>query len=292
MKIKCDIFDGCKECLDLQTRWYSKLKKKGFEDIEDEDLILLKKWTGIQLDENKVSHDKLIDVLGSNWPEQNFKKESELLNHQDFEAICKNLLKHGNNAINPKVMIKVWASHCEGLTLREIGKQQHIHYVTVFRAVKKLGELTKIMGLDSNETVIIRQFDKETDTPLIYASWRNATWFDSHTDDEIDPKFFRLKTKEIKTALSDLTAIVRIACLQNNHDQIIGYAVLNGSTIQFVYVKLDYRKQGIAKMLTKGFTEVSRPSTKIGASITENHSLKVQGEKEDGSKQISTIRTS
>jgi hypothetical protein len=59
---------------------------------------------------------------------------------------------------------------------------------------------------------------------------------------------------------------------------------MTGSIIEFVYVKIDYRKQGIAKLLTRGFIFVAKPTTKIGASIVKKNNLRIQGE-EDGTKE-------
>lgn len=286
MPIKCGhsiITTGCKTCNSLQEKWYRKLK--GFEDIEDKNFQLLKKWTGISDtiadDDKKVIN--IIDLiqsqapdkpLGNCWPQTNFCKEEELLNHPEFEVICQKLFKHRNNAINASTMLGIWRAHCEGLSLREIEAEFNIHNTTIFRAIKKLEDLMNIMDLDPIETVVIRPYESKSDDPFLFSSWRNSVWFDAHTNNQIDPVFYRQKTKEIKILLNIPGVETRMACLKNNPDQIVGYSVLNHNTLEFVYVKLDYRNQGVAKLLAKGFLDIAKPCTKIGNAIKKNHNLK------------------
>lgn len=277
MSTKCrhfNIVESCEDCLNIQKQWYKKLK--GFEDIEDSKFRLLKKWTGVSdLIDHQIQEEE--STLKTNWPAPNFTKEEELLNYPDLEIICERLFKHKNNVIKSETMVKIWRVHCEGLSLRDIGISFNLHNVTVFRAIRKLKELMKIMDLNTL-VVVIRQFKPEEDSKLIYSTWRNSVWFDSHTDNELDPAFYRWKTKEIKKILSLPGIEIKIACSKDNPDHIIGYAILNINTIEFVYIKLDYRKEGIAKLLTKDFVDIAKPTTKIGVAIARSHGLKIKGE--------------
>jgi hypothetical protein len=273
---KCSHFnitESCEYCHKSQIKWYQKIKKKGFEDIEDNNLGYLKKWTGISsIIDNQVQES---------WPEPNFSREEELLNHSDFKVICENLFKHQNNVITSKVMINIWGSHCKGLSLRQLENKYKIPNPTIFRAIRKLKGFMKIMDLNQNVVVVIRSFDPEEDSKLIFSSWRKSVWFDTHENNQIDFAFFRKKTKEIKNILNDSNTIVKIACDKNKPDQIVGYSVMTNNSIEFVYIKFDYRKEGIATLLTKGFKTIAKPSTKIGASIAKNHGLKERDEKEE-----------
>lgn len=279
-----NIIESCKDCQKIQRQWYKKLK--GFDDIEDQRLRLLKKWTGVPFvieEENfiinildQIQSQSPDTPVQSSWPEAYFVKEEEFLNHPDFESICENILKHGNNVITTKTMVKIWQSHCEGASLREIEKLYKIPNATVYRAIKKLREMISLMDLDKNEVVIVRDHNPSKDDPLIFSTWRNSVWFDVHREEKIDPAFFRIKTKEIKTTLLSPNTQVKVACSKENPDHIIGYAILDNKTIEFVYIKIDYRGQGIATLLTKGFATVATPCTKIGSAIVKNHGLKTK----------------
>ena len=115
------------------------------------------------------------------------------------------------------------------------------------------------------ETIILRPYEK-SDTGFIFSSWRYSVWYDINDTPEIESEWYHHKTKEIKKLLSDPKTTVRIASLKSDPDHLVGYCVTNDSTVQFVYVKLDYRKQGIATILCRGLN-LGDPVTKIGKSI-------------------------
>lgn len=293
-RTKCQHFqinENCESCQKIKAQWYKKLK--GFEDIESSNGNYLNKYAGTaQLHENafiQLPEEEMQSI----WPEAKFKKEEEFLNHPDFGAICESIFKHKNNAISAKLMVNIWTSHCEGLSNREIGTQYNIFYVTIFRAIRRIEELMKIMDIEqpNEKHVIIRNYKEDSDAPFLFATWRKSIWFENKNNtDSIDPIFFRLKTKQIKLILENPHCNVKIACLNDDHDQIVGYSVMIGSEIKFVYVKIEYRKQGIAKLLTRGFIFVSKPETKIGASIVRNHKLRIQGEEDESRRTISEHR--
>lgn len=274
------LIETCAQCLAIQKKWYRNIKKKGFEDIEDQRLGVIKRWTGISFIEQHSQAPYM--PIQSTWPKPNFEREEELLNHPDFKIICKGILKHKNNTITVQTMVKIWESHCQGKSTRQIELEHNINDVTVFRAIRKLKGLINIMDLDQS-VVVIRKYNPDEDNKLIFSTWRNAVWYDTHTLDEMDQAFYRWKTKEIKTILNLPDIEVRVACSQNNKDHIIGYSVMNKNKIEFVYIKVDYRKEGIATLLTKDFSRVAKPTTKIGMAIIKNHDLRIEGDKEDGS---------
>lgn len=296
MSIDCghfQIVDSCEHCQKIQRQWYAKLKKKGFQDAEDSVLRLLKRWTGISdtiEDENNEKPLNIIDMVSSqdpnesiksNWPEISFAKEDEILNSPKLQSICETLFKHGNNAVSPKQMILIWELHCEGLSIREIGKHVNIYFVSVFRAIKKLKEMADLMDLTEDpKKIILRNYDEETDAPLIFASWRNALWFDLHPNEEKpNPVFYRMMTKKINMMLRNPNTKVKIACLADDHNEIKGYSVLCGTTLEMIYVKLDYRNQGVATLLCRGFKTIAKPLTKIARAIADKKNLK---ENQDG----------
>ncbi len=137
----------------------------------------------------------------------------------------------------------------------------------------------KIMDFsEPTEIVTIRNYNPETDLPFLYASWKNSIWYDQNpgTQEKPDPMFSRLMTKKIKLVLEKPDIQTRVACLKYTPEQIIGYSVNHGKTLEFVYVKIDYRKQGIGTLLVKGFREVVEPLTKIGKAIVKKKDLKIK----------------
>lgn len=131
----------------------------------------------------------------------------------------------------------------------------------------------------SEAAVTVRQYDSERDAAMLFSTWRNALWFDMANRDETkNHKFFRDCTRLIKTILAHEDAAVRVACLSDDPNLILGVSVVNKDNLIWIYVKADYRGRGIATLLAKGISTVSNPSTRIGKAIVKKKELKVQNE--------------
>lgn len=277
-----------------QDEWYARLKKDGFEDIEDHssDDKPLKRWSGITAtvpSEDGRESISIIDIFAhqehgipiqSSFPEKRFIKEERLLNRADFDDICGSVCGHRNHKLVSGQVREIWELYLEGETNRAIAKAININNVTVYRCIASLTKWAETMGEETAiSTVIVREYDKERDAPMLFATWRNALWFDTTGRDEsLNHKFFRDCTKLIKSILAGRDARVQIACLSDDPDLILGVSVMNKDNLVWVYVKADYRARGIATMLAKGAKTFSKPSTRIGKAIVKNKELKIHGE--------------
>ena len=176
--------------------------------------------------------------------------------------------------------MEAWELHCNGYSSREIAKQYHISAFCGWYVIKRLKEGLHLMANDDSKMIIVREYNPGMDAPLLFSSWRNCLWFDANPGDKKpNPIFFRMTTKKINCLLRDPQTKVKIACLQDDANEIKGYSVITNQTIQFLYVKSDYRKQGIATLLSRGFHDIVKPMTKIGIAIALKKNLK---EKQDG----------
>lgn len=129
--------------------------------------------------------------------------------------------------------------------------------------------------------VITRDFDPPKDEALVYSTWKNGSYYSSlKNPDESTFKFFPKKTQEIKAILE--TAKVNIACLSDSPETIIGYSVSRGTHLDWIYVKPEYRLQGIAKLLLpKNIDTYTSDLTFTGSKIVKKKKLKLK-ENEDG----------
>ena len=272
-KADCGHFNitiGCGDCEKIQSKWYKSLIKKGFKDIEGA-TGLLTKWTGV----GDISPTIGTNEEGSNWPNPIFGKEEEFLNHPEFEAICERIFKHGDNKVRPWIARKVWQLHCEGKSLREIENETDICYSSINRAIKRIKEFINLMDLD-RVIVVLRPFSYKEDAPFIFSTWRRSVWFDSHPQEEIIPDgFYR---KDIKEKLMNPDNIIKVACSKDNGSHIFGFSVMEKDLLEFVYVKVEMRHHGIARLLTAGFATIVKPMTKIGRAIAKNKLLKEKKE--------------
>lgn len=122
--------------------------------------------------------------------------------------------------------------------------------------------------------VILRDFDKERDQAFIYASWRNG-WFYSNIKkpDLPDNEVFRDKTAQIKQILNK--AAIKIACLDETPNVIIGYSIATGTHLDWIYVKVEYRNKGIgALLMPKNIETVTKDLTDIGKCLVKKKNLK------------------
>ncbi len=119
--------------------------------------------------------------------------------------------------------------------------------------------------------IILRAFDPDKDSGLIYDSYPKGV-FHGAAVPILVPKSIWMKAfyKVVRAQLE--TASVRIACSQEEPDTILGYSIISGKTLHFVYVKSNVRKQGIGNLLTRNkFTDVDNLTlTKVGSSILKN----------------------
>lgn len=83
---------------------------------------------------------------------------------------------------------------------------------------------------------------EEGDKPFIFSSWRNHLYYSIKSPRPDSVKFFKDATILIQGCLDNFPCLV--ACME---DVIIGYYI-----DEFMYIKKDYRNQGIEEELLKG----------------------------------------
>jgi len=298
----------------IQLKWYERLAKEGFSDIEDFKTgnfefqdgkpissenggWPLKKWTGtssvISLNEKTIS---LIDLhinqkaecpIVSNFPEPFYNKKEHFMLTKEYEMAIKFVCNQRNTKRTPKLVNNIWELHCEGNTVRQIERKLETSYILVHRTIKKLTEWMNIMAIETeispyNDSrikpvkIILRKYNTYSDSAFIYSTWRNALWYSQDLDDSHSNEFFRQANRHIRSIMENQNTTIKIACTADDKDQIAGFAVLTNKNIEFVYVKLHWRKQKIANLLTKGFETVSYPFTPLAADIVNKHDYKIK----------------
>lgn len=130
--------------------------------------------------------------------------------------------------------------------------------------------------MNDQSMVVLRNFNPSEDQALIYASWRNALWFSEAREENSSAKFYAIATRRIRKLLANPDIKIKIACLSEMKDFIVGYSLMDHQHLHWVYVKADYRDKGIGKLLTKGFKTIAVPGTKIGRAITLKKNLEIK----------------
>lgn len=135
--------------------------------------------------------------------------------------------------------------------------------------------------METQTLVVLRLAQTDSDHALIYSTWRNALWFAEKRDAKTSDSFFKEASEKISEILKAPETRVRMACLADDPDMLLGWAVLRNTHLEFVYVKLDYRRRGIGRLLTQGFKTFSEPQTRIGRSLAKKHQEKTHAGKEE-----------
>lgn len=73
--------------------------------------------------------------------------------------------------------------------------------------------------------------------------------------------------KHIERILQSPTTAVKVACLKESPDVILGYSVTRGNTLDWVFVKKNWRLIGIARSLVPDTTTHVSHLTDVGRSI-------------------------
>jgi GNAT superfamily N-acetyltransferase len=128
--------------------------------------------------------------------------------------------------------------------------------------------------MPETDKVTIAFRDKvEGDIPFIFASWLKGLRFGNDWYGLIDSKvYFKVYHEFIEMLLAKPDVTVKVACMKDTPDVILGYAVYSGSRLDWVYVKDRWRGLGVAKdLIPNNITSVSHV-TDTGRSILKKHS--------------------
>lgn len=121
--------------------------------------------------------------------------------------------------------------------------------------------------------IIIRPFHHDKDVGLIYATFTKGLFFGSKDRPKKDHIKF---TQEFSPFLKELIqrATIFIACTKQDPDFLVGYTIIDNHILQWVFVKPDYRKNGIATLLVKNkdITAINEKNlSRTGNEILKNH---------------------
>lgn len=93
------------------------------------------------------------------------------------------------------------------------------------------------------------------DEAFIYATWLRAQYYGTPFYRAMKASsFYQFYTPFVKIVLSSPDTVVQVACLADSPETILGYVVYSHQDVLHgVYVKMAWRRQGIAKTLLRGY---------------------------------------
>lgn len=129
--------------------------------------------------------------------------------------------------------------------------------------------------MNRSDLVLIRDIN-DNDKNFIYASWLRGLYYGDSWFSLIPKSIFMGAYHGfIQLVLDRKNTVVKIACLKDDPDVILGYAVLTPSVkaINWVFVKKAWRTIGIAKQLVPSEFKVATHLTKVGLSIASKKDI-------------------
>lgn len=124
--------------------------------------------------------------------------------------------------------------------------------------------------MNKSDLIDIRDYDPSSDKSFIFASWLKGLYYGDTWFKEI-PKNVFMKNYHvfIEQLLNDTNTVVKIACLKEDKDVILGYAVFNKAetVLHWVFIKTAWRSVGIMKIIVPKNIKTVTHLTKLGLSL-------------------------
>ncbi len=121
--------------------------------------------------------------------------------------------------------------------------------------------------MNKDQLITIRDFTAN-DKNLIFATFLRGLYFGESWFSLIDKKIFMEHYhKVIEYILAKPSVSIKIACLKEDADTVLGYAIFESEKLHWVFVKRPWRGIGIAKDLVPSNVTTVTHLTKVGLSI-------------------------
>jgi len=118
----------------------------------------------------------------------------------------------------------------------------------------------------NNELKISIREPEETDIPFFFTTWLHGLYYGNSWFNAIDKDVFYEKYHEVLKLLLGRSSL-RVACMEDEPDVILGYSVFTDTTLHWVFVKKAWRKLGIAKRLIPQDINTVSHLTKLGKAL-------------------------
>ena len=125
--------------------------------------------------------------------------------------------------------------------------------------------------MNKKDLITIRD-GKPEDQGFIFATWLRGLRYGNSWFELIESVvYFKVYHDFIESILLRPTTTIKVACLKDDPEVILGYAVYSGPTLHWVFVKKAWRSIGIAKSLVPTNTTIVTHMTNVGLSILKKH---------------------
>ena len=116
--------------------------------------------------------------------------------------------------------------------------------------------------------ITVRKGDT-SDTNFIYATWLRGLYYGDTWFSEIPKQIFMENYHNIITSiLNNPATTVLVMCLKEDHEVVVGYAIIKPGALVWMFIKKAWRGMGLARELVPIDTKSVTHLTKIGLAIT------------------------
>lgn len=183
---------------------------------------------------------------------------------------------------------EIWLLHADGMGVREISRilssrmdltlyQENFTKDKVWNTLKTLKphfrRFLHTHNMTRDDLVAFR--DKvETDEKFIYSTWLNNLYANTRWRRQIGKRQVWNYNKIIEFILQKPQVFIRVCCLKDDPDTILGYSVFELAPpdiiLHWVFVRADWQRKRIATDLTPTTVSIITHMTKTGEKILKN----------------------
>lgn len=125
--------------------------------------------------------------------------------------------------------------------------------------------------LDKKDLIQVRGMYPD-DWNFIMATWLKGLRYGNDWFGLIEaPVYYENYQKIVEKTLQAPNTVIRVACLKDSPDVILGYSVCSGKTLHWIFCKRNWRGIGIAKSLVPDTITVVSHITDVGRIVLKNH---------------------
>lgn len=123
--------------------------------------------------------------------------------------------------------------------------------------------------MEKKDLISVRAYTPP-DKNFILATWLKGLRYGNETFEFIQQDiYFEIYNRVIESILKRDEISVKVACLKDDPEVILGYSVFENKTVHWIFCKQAWRKIGIARMLLpEGFNRVTHITTAAKAILT------------------------
>lgn len=125
--------------------------------------------------------------------------------------------------------------------------------------------------MQRSELIAIRDVNFEQDSNYIFSTFLRGLYYGKFFYIEIQKDSFMKNYQRVIDSLIRSPGItIKVACLKDTPDVILGYSISKGNVLHYVFVRPQWRSIGIATLLTPKEITCVTHLTKVGLSIIRN----------------------